>query len=73
VRKLEASIKVYGGLLEVYPEAIQKLSSMLLHPFPKVRDHVADLLFVKRGVGKGVDWTKAGKEDLNRLLEGMKG
>jgi tubulin-specific chaperone D len=72
VRKLEASVKVYGGLLEVHPEAIQKLTSMLLHPFPKVRDHVADVLFVKKGVGKGVNWTKASKEDLNRLLEELK-
>jgi tubulin-specific chaperone D len=73
VRKLEAAIKVYGGLLGVYPETIQKLTSMLLHPFPKVRDHVADILFVKKGIGKGVDWRKAGKGDLNHLLEELKG
>jgi hypothetical protein len=72
VRKLEAAVKVYGGLLEVYPETIQKLTGMLLHPFPKVRDHVADVLFVKKGVGKGVDWTMASKADLNRLLEELK-
>ncbi len=67
VRKLEAVIKLYGGLVQVYPEAFQKLTSMLLHPFPKVRNQVADVLFVARGVGKGVNWTKAGKEDLRRL------
>jgi len=69
VRKLEAAIKVYGGLLQVYPEALEKLTSMLLHPFPKIRDQVADVLFVLRGVGKGVSWTRAGKEDLKRLKE----
>lgn len=69
VRKLEAAIKVYGGLLQVYPEALEKLISMLLHPFPKIRNQVADVLFVARGVGKGVNWMKAGKEDLRRLKE----
>src|SRR5277367_5161682 len=52
VRKLEAAIKVYGGLLQVYPEALEKLTSMLLHPFPKIRNQVADMMFAARGVGK---------------------
>jgi tubulin-specific chaperone D len=69
IRKLEAAIKLYGGIVQVYPEALQKLTSMLLHPFPKMRNQVADTLFVVRGVGKGVDWTKASKEDLKRLRE----
>lgn len=42
---------------------------MLLHPFPKIRNQVADVIFVTKGVGKGIDWTKAGKEDLRRLKE----
>lgn len=67
VRKLEAAVKVYSGLMEVYPAVLQKLSSMLLHPFPKVRGQVADVLWVARGVGKGVDWTKAKKKDLDAL------
>lgn len=69
VRKLEAAIKLYGGLLQVYPEALEKLTSMLLHPFPKIRNHVTDMLFVARGVGKGVNWTKASKDDLKKLKE----
>jgi hypothetical protein len=69
VRKLEAAIKVYGGLVQVYPEALEKLTSMLLHPFPMIRNQVADVLFAARGVGKGVNWTKAGKEDLKRIKE----
>ncbi|KAI9742776.1 MAG: hypothetical protein M1818_003505 [Claussenomyces sp. TS43310] len=67
VRKLEAAVKVYGGLLQVYPEAVEKLASMLLHPYPNVRNQVADMVFVTRGVGKGVDWTKAKKDDLKNL------
>jgi tubulin-specific chaperone D len=69
VRKLEAAIKLYGGLVQVYPEALEKLTSMLLHPFPKLRNHVADVLFVVKGVGKGVNWTKARKDDLRELKE----
>jgi hypothetical protein len=69
VRKLEAAIKLYGGLLGVYPEAVQKLSSMLLHPFPNIRNQVADTLWVDKGVGKGVNWVKAKKDDLKILLE----
>jgi hypothetical protein len=72
VRKLEAAIKVYGGLSQVYPEALEKLTSMLLHPFPKIRNHVADVLYVAMGVGKGIIWTKAGKEDLRRLKEELR-
>jgi tubulin-specific chaperone D len=69
VRKLEASIKVYSGLLQVYPETLNKLINMLLHPFPKIRNQVADVLFVAKRVGKGVNWTTAGREDLKRLKE----
>jgi len=55
--------------LQVYPEALEKLTSMLLHPFPKIRNQVADVMFVAKGVGKGVNWTKAGKDDLRKLKE----
>jgi len=67
IRKLEAAVKLYGGLIEVYPEALQKLATMLLHPFPKIRNEVADTLFAARGLGKEVDWVKANKADLERL------
>ena len=47
---------------------------MLLHPFPKVRNHVADTLFVVRGVGKGVDWTKAKRDEADfRALRAVLG
>jgi hypothetical protein len=67
IRKLEAAVKLYGGLTEVYPEPLTKLSSMLLHPFPRVRNLVAEELFVAKGVGKGVNWVKAGKVELGSI------
>jgi hypothetical protein len=71
IRKLEASVRVYGGLVEVYPEALDKLTKMLLHPIPTLRNKVADTLFTARGAGKGVDWSRAKKEDLAKLREGL--
>lgn len=68
VKKLEAAVKVYGGM--EYEAALGKLEGMLLHPFPRVRNVVVEELWVKRGVGKGVDWTKAKKGDLVRLVKG---
>ena len=44
VRKLEAAIRLYGSLSEVYPPALQKLMTMVLHPFPKVRNQVVDTM-----------------------------
>lgn len=67
VKKLEAAVKVYGGMIPVYDKVLRKLSGMILHPFPRVRNLVAEELWVKRGVGKGVNWTKATKGDLERL------
>jgi len=76
VRKLEAAVKVYGGLLEVGSEeerreVARKLTSMLLHPFPNVRCAVVDCLWVGRGVGKGVNWVRARKEDVEGLRREM--
>ena len=62
-------MKLYGGLLDVYPDASQKLTSMLLHKYPKVRNEAADTLLVKRDVGKGVSWVKAKQVDLVKLRE----
>lgn len=65
VRKLQAAIKIYGGL--DVPEATTKLSAMLLHSYPQIRNVAADELWVAKGVGKGVDWAKAKKPDLERV------
>ena len=67
VRRLEAAIKLYSGLVEVYPTALDKLIGLLLHPFPKVRNQAADSIFVIRGVCKGVNWAKAKKADVEDL------
>jgi hypothetical protein len=68
VRKLEASIKVYGGLYEVYPPALGKLTTMILHPFPKIRNLVAEELWTIKGVGKGVNWATAKRADMVKLM-----
>ncbi len=50
---------------------MQKLTSMLLHKFPKVRNGAADTLFATTGAGKGVNWVKAKQGDLERLRKTM--
>lgn len=47
IRKLEACVKLYGGLVEVYPPALKSLSSMLSHRFPKIRAAVVEELWVR--------------------------
>ena len=71
IRKLEAAVKLYGGLLDVYPDASQKLTSMLLHKYPKVRNEAADTLFAKKDVGKSVNWVKAKQVDLVKLRKAL--
>ena len=66
-RKLKTCIKMYSSLIEVYPEALQKLSSMLLHPFLKIQNQVGDTLFSVPEVGKGVSWVKAEKEEPSKV------
>jgi hypothetical protein len=44
---------------------------MLLHPIPTLRNKAADTLFTVKGVGKGVNWARAKKEDLGKLREGL--
>ncbi len=48
-------------------EVVTKLTSMLLHPFVAVRGAAVDALFIATGWGKGVDWGKAGKRDVEQL------
>ncbi|CAG8960761.1 hypothetical protein HYFRA_00002298 [Hymenoscyphus fraxineus] len=64
VKKLEAAVKVYGGMIPIHNGVLKKLTSMLLHPFPRVRNLVAEELWVQMGVGKGVNWTKATQTDM---------
>jgi hypothetical protein len=68
VRRIEAAVKIYGSLAEYCPPALKKLASMLLHPFPKIRDAVVEEMFALYGVGKGVDWAKATPHDVDSLM-----
>lgn len=67
MRKLDACVKLYGGLVQVHPKAMEKLTSMLLHRYPQVRNRAADVIFASSGVGKGVNWLHAKKDDLSIL------
>jgi hypothetical protein len=68
VRRIEAAVRIYGSLAECCPPALKKLSSMLLHPFPKIRDAAVEELFALYGVGKGIDWSKATSNDVSALM-----
>lgn len=49
VQKIEAAVKIYGGMMavpRVKMEVQEKLCSMLLHPYPKIRNAAADTLLV---------------------------
>jgi hypothetical protein len=67
IRRLEACIKVWAGIFPLYPPALEQLTAMLLHRYPRIRNAVVDELWVLKGVGKGVDWGKAKRVDVERL------
>jgi hypothetical protein len=67
IRRLEACIKVWAGLSPLYPPALGHLITLLLHRYPRIRNAVVDEMWVLKGVGKGVDWGKAKKVDVDRL------
>ena len=49
VQKIEAAIRIYAGMMavpRVKREVQEKLCSMLLHPYPKIRNTVADALLI---------------------------
>ena len=52
VSKLLAAVDVYGGLYEIEElkkNVLEKLAGMLQHPFPRVRVHVAETLWMLTG------------------------
>lgn len=63
VQKIEAAIKIYAGMMavpRVSVEVQEKLCSMLVHPYPKIRNAAADALLVvtwDEGL-MGVNWSK---------------
>ncbi|KAI9852129.1 MAG: hypothetical protein M1838_001753 [Thelocarpon superellum] len=67
VGKLEAAVKVYTGFADiasVREAALTKLVSMLLHPFPKVRNAVAEALFT-------VEWSESREKSVQDALRGQ--
>ncbi|KAI5305824.1 Serine/threonine kinase [Ascosphaera pollenicola] len=64
IPRIEAAVKVYGALWRIDAtrgRATKKLRGMLLHPYPRVRNVVADLIFMETGLSdlKNVDWVNA--------------
>lgn len=58
-------------------EARKRLSGLMIHPWPRVRSSVVDMLWelvvrngqeAKAGMLKGVDWSKAGKDTIKTLV-----
>ncbi|KNG82786.1 putative tubulin-specific chaperone D [Aspergillus nomiae NRRL 13137] len=67
IGRLEAAIKVYAPLSrleQLRAEVLKKMTSMLLHPFPRVRNAVAEYLFMETTLEsvKTEDWTRQPKE-----------
>lgn len=63
VQKIEAAVKIYAGMLavpRVRVEVQEKLCSMLLHPYPKIRNAAADALLIVTDDERlmGVNWSK---------------
>ena len=64
VQKIEAAVRIYAGMMavpKVMREVQEKLCSMLLHPYPKIRNAVADALLIVTGDESlmAVNWSKA--------------
>ncbi|KAL9121236.1 MAG: hypothetical protein Q9187_002210 [Circinaria calcarea] len=62
-----ASVEVYTGLATIEPvqSMVQlKLTSMLLHPYPKIRNKAADALYIstKAELLRQTDWSRSPKE-----------
>ncbi|PIG87156.1 tubulin-specific chaperone D [Aspergillus arachidicola] len=67
IARLEAAIKVYAPLSRLEPlraDVLKKMTSMLLHPFPRVRNAAAEYLFMETMLDsvKTEDWTRQPKE-----------
>ncbi|VDB94021.1 Bgt-170 [Blumeria graminis f. sp. tritici] len=74
-KKIVAGIKLFGALLDVdrlvdqaimRSWAINRLTSNLIHRYPKIRALAVDELFFRTSLGRGVDWLHEKK--LNDML-----
>lgn len=73
IRKLEAAIQIYSGILitpnliHLHSDTLLQLTSMLLHQYPKIRNAAADTLFLEYpdcSLIRSVNWTE--REDVKR-------
>ncbi|OJJ37236.1 hypothetical protein ASPWEDRAFT_131348 [Aspergillus wentii DTO 134E9] len=76
IARLEAAIRVYAPLSRLEPlriDVLKKLSSMLLHPFPRIRAGAAEHLFMETelDVVKDEDWTRQPKQ-LKEQVDGLR-
>ena len=67
VQKIEAAVRIYAGMMavpRVKGEVQEKLCSMLLHPYPKIRNAVADALLIVTDDESlmAVNWSKLQSE-----------
>ncbi|KAK0391167.1 hypothetical protein NLU13_0668 [Sarocladium strictum] len=82
VRKIEACVRVYGGIAAAgqeiaSQEARKRLGALLFHPWPKVRSMVVDEVWGLLGEGGGnggegllsVDWGRASKTQIRGIVE----
>ena len=63
VQKIEAAVKIYAGMMAVPSirmEVQEKLCSMLLHPYPRIRNAVADTLLILTDDESlmGINWSR---------------
>ena len=63
IQKIEAAVKIYAGMMavpRVRAEVQEKLCSMLLHPYPRIRNAAADALLIVTEDESlmGVKWSK---------------
>ncbi|GKZ87491.1 hypothetical protein CBS63078_1096 [Aspergillus niger] len=76
IARLEAAVRAYAPLSRIeqlHTEVIKKMTALLLHPFPRVRNTVAEYIFMETGIEvvKMEDWSKPTKQ-LKELVEKMR-
>ncbi|KAH8705099.1 putative tubulin-specific chaperone D [Talaromyces proteolyticus] len=79
IPRLEAAVKVYSALSHVQAlrkDVLKKLTSILLHPYPKIRAAVSDSLFIETNsdLVRDEDWTappKQFKDSVEKLREAL--
>ncbi|GKZ20060.1 hypothetical protein AbraIFM66951_008219 [Aspergillus brasiliensis] len=80
IARLEGAVRTYAPLSRIeqlHTEVIKKMTALLLHPFPRVRNTVAEYIFMETEVEivKMEDWskpTKQLKERVEKLRETLK-